>query len=68
MDNEALIRHLYSVAEIKDFQGFVELFTEDGTFTDESIGVTYRGHQIARTGEVMRLPPPKYIASSSMFT
>lgn len=51
MDSEALIRHVYSVAEVKDFRGFVELFTEDGTFTDESIGVTYRGQEIARTGE-----------------
>ena len=52
MGNEALIRHLYSVAEVKDFKGFVELFTEDGTFTDESIGVTCRGKEIARTGEI----------------
>ena len=52
MDNEAIIRNLYSLAEVKDFQGFVALFTEDGTFTDESIGVTYRGQKIARTGEI----------------
>jgi hypothetical protein len=37
MDNEAIIRNLYAVAENKD-SGEIELFTEDGTFTDESIG------------------------------
>jgi ketosteroid isomerase-like protein len=52
MDNEKIIRNAYHIAEVKDFPGFVACFTEDGTFTDESIGVTYRGPEIARTGEI----------------
>ena len=40
--NEAAIRKAYQVAEDKDLSGWVNCFTEDGTFTDESIGVTYR--------------------------
>jgi len=39
--NEAAIRKAYQVAEDKDILGWVNSFTEDGTFTDESIGVTY---------------------------
>jgi steroid delta-isomerase-like uncharacterized protein len=42
-DNEEIIRHAYKVAEDVDLEGWVAAFTEDGTFTDESIGVTYRG-------------------------
>ena len=41
--NEAAVRDAYQVAERKDLAGWVNCFTEDGTFTDESIGVTYRG-------------------------
>ena len=41
--NEAAIRKAYQVAENKDITGWVNCFTEDGTFTDESIGHTYRG-------------------------
>jgi len=41
--NEAAIRKAYQVAEDKDIAGSVDCFTKDGTFTDESIGVTYRG-------------------------
>ena len=47
--NEKAIRHAYQVAEEKDLQGFVDCFTPDGTFTDQSIGVTYRGQDIAAT-------------------
>jgi ketosteroid isomerase-like protein len=51
--NEAAIRRTYQVAEDKDVAGFVNCFTEDGTFTDESIGVTYRGpKEIGRTVEI----------------
>jgi hypothetical protein len=39
--NEAAIRKAYKVAEDKDVAGFVGCFTASGTFTDESIGVTY---------------------------
>ena len=41
--NEAAIRKAYQLAEDKDVVGWVNSFTKDGTFTDESIGVTYRG-------------------------
>lgn len=52
MNNEQIIRNAYHLAEVKDIPGFVACFTEDGTFTDESIGVTYRGPDIGVTGEV----------------
>ncbi|HEY3870377.1 MAG TPA: nuclear transport factor 2 family protein [Actinocrinis sp.] len=42
-DNEQIIRRAYQIAEEKDLKAWVEAFTEDGTFTDESIGVTFRG-------------------------
>ncbi|HEX3854552.1 MAG TPA: nuclear transport factor 2 family protein [Polyangiaceae bacterium] len=43
MNNEQIIRNAYGVAERVDVKGWVECFTPDGTFTDMSIGVTYRG-------------------------
>jgi len=43
MDNEQIIRNAYKIAENKDNEGWLAAFTPDGTFTDESIGVTYRG-------------------------
>jgi ketosteroid isomerase-like protein len=42
MDNEQIIREAYRIAEDKDSEGWLAAFTEDGTFTDMSIGVTYR--------------------------
>jgi steroid delta-isomerase-like uncharacterized protein len=51
--NETAIRKAYQVAEDKDISGWVDCFTDDGTFTDESIGVTYRGaKELGRTVEV----------------
>jgi hypothetical protein len=51
--NEAAIRKAYQVAENQDVAGFVNCFTEDGTFTDESIGHTYRGpEELGRTVEI----------------
>ena len=50
--NEAAIRKAYQVAENKDVAGWIRCFTETGTFTDESIGVTYRGEELGRTVEV----------------
>jgi ketosteroid isomerase-like protein len=41
--NEQLVRQAYKVAEEMDIAGWVAAFTEDGTFTDESIGVTWQG-------------------------
>jgi ketosteroid isomerase-like protein len=56
MDNEQIIRRAYDLAEKKDIKGWVESFTPDGTFTDMSIGVTYRGPDgptgLGRTAEV----------------
>jgi ketosteroid isomerase-like protein len=50
--NEAAIRNAYQVAEDKDVAGWVTCFTKDGTFTDQSIGVTYRGEALGHTVEV----------------
>ena len=43
LDNKEIIRRAYKVAEDKDIAGWVAAFTADGTFTDESIQVVYRG-------------------------
>jgi hypothetical protein len=43
VDNEQVIRGAYQAAEEVDIPGWVGAFTEDGTFTDQSIQVTYRG-------------------------
>jgi ketosteroid isomerase-like protein len=47
MDNEQIIRKAYQIAEDKDSEGWLAAFTPDGTFTDQSIGVTYRGRDRA---------------------
>jgi ketosteroid isomerase-like protein len=47
MDNEQIVRKAYQIAEDKDIESWLAAFTEDGTFTDESIGVTYRGRDRA---------------------
>ncbi len=43
MNHEQIIRNAYAAAERVDLEGWAEAFTPDGTFTDMSIGVTYRG-------------------------
>ena len=43
LDNEQIVRRAYQIAEEKDLKAWVAAFTEDGTFTDESIGVTFSG-------------------------
>jgi hypothetical protein len=43
MNNERIIGKAYQAAEKMDLKGWVDSFTPDGTFTDMSIGVTYRG-------------------------
>ncbi|CAM5674625.1 MULTISPECIES: nuclear transport factor 2 family protein [Streptomyces] len=45
-DNEKIIRDAYQVAEVQDIPGWIASFTEDGTFTDESVGITYRGQEV----------------------
>jgi ketosteroid isomerase-like protein len=42
-NNEQVVRRAYEAAERVDLKAFVDCFTPDGTFTDESINVTYRG-------------------------
>ncbi|MEU2774067.1 nuclear transport factor 2 family protein [Streptomyces sp. NPDC007162] len=46
-DNEKIIRNAYQVAEDQDLPGWIDCFTEDGTFTDQSVGITYRGAEVA---------------------
>ena len=43
LHNEQIVRKAYQIAEDQDLEGWVAAFTDDGTFTDNSIGVTYRG-------------------------
>src|SRR5262249_4414883 len=43
MNNEQIIRRAYELAEKVDVKGWVDCFAPDGTFTDMSTGVTYRG-------------------------
>jgi ketosteroid isomerase-like protein len=38
-ENEAAVRKAYQIAENKDVAGWVNCFTSDGTFTDQSIHV-----------------------------
>ncbi len=47
MDSEQIVRNAYQVAEDVDIEGWLAAFTGEGTFTDESIGVTYRGRDRA---------------------
>ncbi|MFB7379671.1 nuclear transport factor 2 family protein [Kitasatospora purpeofusca] len=52
-ENEQIIRNAYRVAEEQDVAGWIAAFTEDGTFTDMSVPITYRGaEELGRTVEV----------------
>ncbi|MFB8237511.1 nuclear transport factor 2 family protein [Kitasatospora purpeofusca] len=52
-ENEKIVRNAYRVAEEQDVAGWIAAFTEDGTFTDMSVPITYRGaEQLGRTVEV----------------
>src|SRR6266851_4046170 len=46
-DNVAAVRNAYAVAELKDLEGWINLFMPDGVFVDNSVGVTYRGRALA---------------------
>jgi ketosteroid isomerase-like protein len=46
-DNVATVRNAYAVAERKDLEGWINAFTPDGVFTDNSVGITYRGRGLA---------------------
>ena len=53
MNNEQIVRNAYHIAEIKDVAAWGSCFTEDGTFTDEAMGVTYRGlKELGRVVEI----------------
>jgi ketosteroid isomerase-like protein len=58
MDNEKFVRNVYQIAEDMDIPGFIALFTDDGTFTDESIDVTYRGADVAKPVEIYKTAFP----------
>ena len=46
-ENVTAVRNAYAVAERKDLEGWISLFTPDGVFTDNSVGATYRGRALA---------------------
>jgi len=46
-DNVTAVRNAYAVAERKDLEVWITLFTLDGVFTDNSVGMTYRGRSLA---------------------
>jgi ketosteroid isomerase-like protein len=51
-NNERIIRDAYQTAEMKDMAGWVASFTSDGIFVDQSLGITYRGPELARLVEI----------------
>jgi SnoaL-like domain len=51
-DNESVIRNAYNLAKVKDIPGWINAFTVDGTFTDMSTGVTYRGETLGDLVEI----------------
>ena len=68
MNNEEIIRKAYQIAEDKDSEGWLAAFTEDGTFTDTSIGVTYRGRDRAFPSTTSGGRSPTCTASSTRST
>src|SRR6201987_6538926 len=47
IDYVAAVRNAYQVAEVKALEGWIALFAPDGEFTDNSVGATYRGRDLA---------------------
>jgi ketosteroid isomerase-like protein len=41
--NEEVVRQAYDIAEAMDIAGWIDCFTADGVFVDNSIAVTYTG-------------------------
>jgi ketosteroid isomerase-like protein len=41
--NEEFVRRAYEIAEAKDIEAWIDCFTPDGIFIDNSVAVTYRG-------------------------
>ena len=52
LDNQTVVRNAYNRAEMKDIPGWINGFTSDGTFTDFSTGVTYRGETLGDLVEI----------------
>ncbi|MDT5094924.1 MAG: hypothetical protein QOH60_4287 [Mycobacterium sp.] len=46
-DNVATVRNAYQIAERKDLEAWIDAFTPDGVFTDNSVGASYRGRELA---------------------
>jgi steroid delta-isomerase-like uncharacterized protein len=46
-DNVAAVRNAYQIAERKDLEAWIDAFTPDGVFTDNSVGASYRGRELA---------------------
>lgn len=51
-ENEKIVRAAYETAERQDLPAFLACFTPDGTLTDQSIDVTYRGSEVAKPVEI----------------
>lgn len=54
MDNEQIVRQGYQYAEDYDLPAWIGAFTDGGTFTDESVGIVYRGPDVAIPVEVYK--------------
>ena len=50
--NEKVIREAYRTAEVKDINGFISLFADDGYFWDVSAGIKYYGNDIGKTVDI----------------
>jgi len=52
VNNEEFVRRAYEIAEAGDIQEWIDCFTADGVFVDNSVSVTYRGPtEVARPVE-----------------
>ena len=47
VENEQIVRKAYQLAEDKEAEAWAAMFTDDGTFTDMSVGATYTGSRLA---------------------
>jgi ketosteroid isomerase-like protein len=46
-DQLTVVRNAYAIAERVDLEAWVNAFTPDGVFTDNSVGISYRGPELA---------------------
>ena len=55
MTNEEFVRQAYALAEAKDIQGWIDCFTPDGIFVDNSVGVDlHRSGGSGQAGRILR--------------